>query len=196
MHRSRLVSTLVAVLTVVLIGATATACGDGGAQAATDHNAADVSFVSEMIPHHQQAVEMVDLTEGRDLDPEFLALARQIRDAQEPEIVEMQRWLDRWSAPAAGDDSADAESDADGMSMGGDMDGMMSSEQLTKLAGARDGSFRRLWLQSMIEHHQGALGMARGEVSGGKSPEAVALAGEIQDTQAAEIRQMQDLLAR
>lgn len=189
MRRSPLVTALAALIVAVLLAATATACGnDGGAQAAADHNEADVSFVREMIPHHQQAVEMVDMTEARDLDPEFVALAQQVRAAQEPEITRMQGWLERWSA--AGSKNADA------MNMGGDVGGMMSGEQMAKLADAKDGSFRRLWLQSMIEHHQGALAMAASELSEGKSPEAVALAQSIRDTQSAEISRMQALLAR
>jgi len=37
-------------------------------------NAADVSFATNMIPHHAQALQMVDLTIGRTLDPDIAAL--------------------------------------------------------------------------------------------------------------------------
>ena len=81
-------------------------CGDdspGGdndtGNARTDHNDADVAFASDMIQHHAQALAMVDLTVGRDLDPEVEALAEAIRAAQGPEIETMTDWLTEWDEP-------------------------------------------------------------------------------------------------
>lgn len=197
MRRSRFVSALAALTLAVLIAVSVTACGnDGSAQATADHNQADVSFVREMIPHHQQSLAMVAMTTDRDLDPEVVALAQGIRATQRPQITEMQTWLRRWSSPGSGSGGTGGDAGGDDLSMGGDVGGMMSSEQLRRLDAAPDGSFRRLWLQSMIEHHQGALGMARSEVAAGKFPPAVALAQSIVDTQTAEIAQMRALLAR
>lgn len=205
MRRSRFVSALAALTLAVLTAVSVTACGnDGSAQATADHNQADVSFVREMIPHHQQSLAMVAMTTDRDLDPEVVALAQGIRATQRPQITEMQTWLRRWSSPGSGDGDGSTDggggtggdAGGDDLSMGGDVGGMMSSEQLRRLDAAPDGSFRRLWLQSMIEHHQGALGMARSEVAAGKFPPAVALAQSIVDTQTAEIAQMRALLAR
>ncbi len=49
------------------------------------HNAADVSFAQQMIPHHQQAVEMADLALERASSDEVRNLADQMRAAQAPE---------------------------------------------------------------------------------------------------------------
>lgn len=58
---------------------------------------ADKTFVTMMIPHHQQAVEMSDIMLAKDdLDPQVAALAEQTKDAQGPEIDRMLGWLDDW----------------------------------------------------------------------------------------------------
>ena len=55
--------------------------GSGGGQG---FNAQDVSFARDMIPHHEQAVEMSDLVPSRSQNPKVIALATQIKQAQAP----------------------------------------------------------------------------------------------------------------
>src|SRR5690242_18528443 len=58
------------------------------------HNDADVSFAQNMIPHHQQAIEMSDIIlQKQGVDPAVVSLAGEIKNAQAPEIELMQRWL-------------------------------------------------------------------------------------------------------
>ncbi|WP_242418631.1 DUF305 domain-containing protein, partial [Frankia sp. CpI1-P] len=81
-----------------------TACGNDGSNGSTstgaaDHNAADVTFAQNMIPHHRQAIDMADLAETRASHPEVKTLARQIRAAQAPEIATMVGWLNAWKQP-------------------------------------------------------------------------------------------------
>ncbi|MGN6575348.1 MAG: DUF305 domain-containing protein, partial [Nocardioides sp.] len=83
---------LAAVLTTAALTFTLAACGDDGEseqamaeQTATNgdvFNSADVEFATEMIPHHAQALVMVDMTRGRDLSPELQELTENIRAAQ------------------------------------------------------------------------------------------------------------------
>src|SRR5688572_7498836 len=87
--RTRALSALA--LTLALAGGV-TACGDDTNDTAgttelstTEHNDADVTFATDMIQHHAQALSMVDLTLDRPLDPGVQALAEDIRAAQGPE---------------------------------------------------------------------------------------------------------------
>ena len=48
------------------------------APASATHNEADVEFTSTMIGHHDQAVEMAELVEGRTDNAELIALASTI----------------------------------------------------------------------------------------------------------------------
>lgn len=53
-------------------------------------------FVRMMIPHHQSAIDMVDvLLAQKDVDPEVRKMAEAMRAAQAKEIVEMQKWLEK-----------------------------------------------------------------------------------------------------
>lgn len=54
-------------------------------------------FTQQMIPHHQQAIEMSDDILGKQgIDPRVVTLANQIKAAQGPEIQQMQGWLAQW----------------------------------------------------------------------------------------------------
>ncbi|MFC4787368.1 DUF305 domain-containing protein [Nocardioides sp. MAHUQ-72] len=208
-HR-RTIPTRAAAVALAAILATALAgCGndgaDGEAQPAATSTAAngdvyadaDVTFATQMIPHHAQAVQMVEMTRGRPLDPEVEELAAGIRDAQVPEVEQMSDWLTSWGeeVPATSLDHANADSHSmHGMGDADEMPGMMSAEEMDDLASASDSEFQDMWLEMMIDHHEGAIEMARAEQEDGRFPDAVRLAKSIESSQAAEIDTMQELL--
>ena len=67
---------------------------------AAAHNMADMHFAQMMIPHHQQAIEMSDIILAKQgIDPRVVDLAKQIKDAQGPEIETMQGWISQWGMP-------------------------------------------------------------------------------------------------
>lgn len=151
---------------------------------AADANEADVMFTSMMIEHHTQAIEMSDMILAKDgIDERVISLANQIKGAQQPEIDQMQGWLDEWGASM---------SDMEGMD---GMDGMMSEEDMQALDDATGVDAARLFLEQMIEHHEGAITMAQDEVLNGQNADAVDLAQMIVETQTAEITTMQEILA-
>src|SRR6202162_6297629 len=64
---------------------------------------ADVDFMSGMIGHHAQAIVMSRWAPTHGASPSVLTLASRIINAQQDEIVTMQRWLrDRGKAGAEG----------------------------------------------------------------------------------------------
>ena len=157
-------------------------------QSADAFNTADQMFVTMMIPHHQQAIEMADQILAKDgIDERVVALAEQIKAAQDPEIQTMRGWLEEWGVPY--DDSM---SSMDGMDHGG---GMMSEDDMAALDAATGAEATRLFLEGMIAHHQGAVTMAEMVLDNGQNPDVAALAQQIIDGQTAEIATMQDILA-
>jgi uncharacterized protein (DUF305 family) len=171
-----------------------TACADAESASnppnttASEHNAADVSFLQQMIPHHQQAIDMAGLVEGRTTTAAVVDLAGKIEKAQDPEIEQMTAWLKEW-----GEDTS-AGHEMPGMDH--EMPGMMSDEQMAQLEQASGAAFDQLWLTLMIAHHQGAIDMAKTELSDGADGDVKALAKRIVTAQEAEIRQMRDLTAQ
>ena len=165
-----------------------TAEADGATGAAATSGDADVEFAQGMIAHHEQAIEMAEMALDPSVGarPEVDDLAARIRAAQDPEIDQMTAWLDDWGASIVMDTS-------DGHDMSS-MAGMMSVEQMDALAQATGAEFDRLWLEMMIEHHEGAIVMAEEAAADGTNADVLALAAEIIATQQAEIDEMRALL--
>ncbi|GAB4082050.1 DUF305 domain-containing protein [Modestobacter muralis] len=164
---------------------------DSGASAseAADFNEADVAFAQGMIVHHQGALEMAQLAEGRAEEPRVLDLAGRIEAAQDPEIETMTGWLEDWGQPIAAEESGDM----GGMDMG-DEDMDMGGMDMSGLEAASGAEFDRMWLEMMTEHHRGAVDMAESEIADGQNPDAIALAEQIVESQSAEIEEMETLL--
>lgn len=189
---------LLLVLLSLLLGLLAACGGNGSSSVSNDgttrHNDSDVSFATEMIPHHAQAIEMAKLAVTKATSKDVVDLANQIQDAQQPEIDTMTAWLESWSesAPDAG---MPAMPGMDHGSMDhGSRSGMMTGQEMQQLASAEGRDFDRLWLQLMIEHHQGAVQMAKTEQRDGENADAKALAQDIIAGQEAEITTMKRLL--
>jgi uncharacterized protein (DUF305 family) len=149
-------------------------------------NADDVAFATNMIPHHQQAVDLSALVPDRSTNPELLELATRISAAQQPEIETMKVFLVQWK------ENPDTGSGHGGH--GSAMAGMVDEATMTKLQSLSGAEFDTLWLETMISHHQGAIEMAKAEIANGENVDAKRLAQTIIDTQQAEIGQMKQML--
>lgn len=163
-----------------------------GTPAAGPHNTADVAFATDMISHHAQAVEMADMALKQASSAEVKTLATQIKGAQDPEIQTMSGWLAGWGEPIPS--SSMSMGDMGGMdhSMGSGT-GMMSDADMKSLAAASGAAFDQMWVSMMIEHHTGAIDMAKTELSDGQNTDAKTLAQSIIDGQTAEIATMKQL---
>ncbi|MFD9475947.1 DUF305 domain-containing protein [Streptomyces nojiriensis] len=152
-----------------------------------DHNAADTVFAQGMIPHHRQAVEMAGLAAARAESAEVKKLAEEVRKAQDPEIETLSGWLTSWGekVPAAGGDHG-----------GHDMSGMMAAEEMQQLTASSGKAFDTAFLRMMVEHHEGAVAMAKTEQTDGAYRPAKDMATAIITSQSAEIARMNTLLGK
>jgi uncharacterized protein (DUF305 family) len=172
--------------------------GSGGGAttkgSAQDHNAADVTFAKQMIPHHAQALQMADLALKKTTTLEVGKFAEQIQAAQVPEIETMTGWLQSWKeeVPKTSRDHGSAHGGGGEQATG---PGMMSHEEMLLLEAAPRGpAFDRRWLEMMVRHHEGAIAMARTQQSNGQFGPAKELAAKIQADQTREIAAMRRLL--
>jgi putative CocE/NonD family hydrolase len=155
----------------------------------------DVKFMQDMIAHHAQAVQMVALLEKRTLRAEMKLIGARIAITQAAEIRMMKDWLTR-RGQSIPDDEADAHhvSSMAGMDA---MPGMLTSEQMTQLAAAAGPAFDRLFLNGMIQHHNGALLMVQQLLThpgAGEDSDLHKFGIDLQADQSAEIQRMQGLL--
>jgi uncharacterized protein (DUF305 family) len=156
--------------------------GESSASAA-DVAMSDQMFVTMMIPHHEQAIEMADILLAKEgVDPRVVAIAERIKAAQGPEIELMEGWLEDWGVGAG----------SGGMDHG---DGMMSEADMSALREADGATAGRLFLEQMVVHHQGAVEMAEAALDAAEDPEVKALAEQVVEDQKAEIAEMQELAA-
>lgn len=158
----------------------------GTTQPATrsDFNDADVTFLTMMYPHHAQAVEMAELVPSRSQNQQVITLAAAIQQAQAPEMEQFAALLHDFGKPAPS------------AAMDHPMDGVMTQQQMDALRAATGADFDRMWLEMMIEHHQGAIDMADTEIADGTNADTEKLAQSIRTTQQAEIEQMRGMLAQ
>lgn len=163
--------------------------------ARNQYTQADVRFMTAMIHHHAQAVEISQLVPERTSDPTIRTLAARIINAQADEIATMQQWLADRDEPVP---HLDGPHVAHMSPATHDMPGMLSDQQLDNLADARGLAFDRLFLTLMIEHHLGAVQMVSELVAtdGAVQDEQVfRFASDVQVDQITEIARMERMLA-
>jgi uncharacterized protein (DUF305 family) len=120
----------------------------------TRFSPADVTFMQDMIVHHQQAVDMAALVEGRSNNPDVTAIAGRIDASQADEIHFMRDWLTERGQPTAMQHHAGMDHAAHHAKMG-----MATPAQMAELATLEGTDFDRLFLQLMVRHHEGAIDM-------------------------------------
>ena len=161
------------------------------------YTAADIHFMSAMIGHHAQAIEMSQLAPTNGANAEVRRLAERIINSQRDEIAIMQQWLrDRGQrVPAA--KGGPMRMMMNGVEHDMLMPGMLSDAQMGQLRGARAREFDRLFLTLMIQHHRGAVSMVKVlfETYGAGQDEAVfKFASDVNVDQATEIDRMERIL--
>ena len=156
---------------------------------------ADIAFMSGMIHHHAQAIEMVNLIAARTKSAQMKSLGERINTSQRDEIGMMQTWL-RQHGQEAPDPLPHL-----GMDMGEHdahmMPGMLTKEQMKALAAAKGTAFDRLWIEGMIQHHTGALTMVRELFASSGAAQNTAIfrfASDVDADQRAEITRMRAML--
>lgn len=168
---------------------------DAIATPSQSHNAADVTFLNDMIVHHAQAIVMSDIVEGRLSDDEVTRIASRIHDEQDPEMQGMAQTLESWGE----DVPPQAENPTFGMRDHGShssMPGMATQEQLDELGEAEGTDLDVLYLDLMIAHHQGALEMCSVVSREGSDERTEELSDDIVVSQQKQIDQMSEMRDR
>ena len=153
------------------------------------HTPGDVTFMQGMIGHHAQAIEMVELLKTRTNSDDMRKLAERIAVSQTDEMKMMREWLEARGAELPGDHAHHAP--------GARMPGMLTPEEMAKLAAAKGPEFDELFLEYMIRHHEGAIIMVRelfATPGAGQESEIYTFASDVVADQRMEIARMAAML--
>ena len=157
------------------------ACNQGGgdqeqgtAPAEGAPSDADVTFTQNMIPHHQQAIEMAKLVDTHTDRPELRQLADSIVSSQRQEITQMEGWLRSRGKPATPSEGHGGHGDTE-------MPGMMSEADMGRLMESTGTEFDLAFVDDG-RPPPGAIDMANTALDG-SLPEVTRLAQQIIDTQ-------------
>lgn len=181
---------------------------------------ADIAFMTGMIHHHAQAIEMSRWAPTHGASAAVQRLAARIINAQRDEIGTMQRWLRvrNQPVPDPGKDSTGMNMTMHGMAgmhemqgMHGTsgahdangehemlMPGMLTAAQMNELDAARGREFDRLFLTFMIQHHSGAVSMVKdlfGSYGAAQDELVFKFANDVNVDQTTEIARMRKMLA-
>jgi len=157
----------------------------------TSYSPADARFMSDMIPHHHQALQMAELVADRTNNPELLDAAGRINASQGDEIEFMQGWLRDRGEPVSDPTAHDA------MHTHHSMAGMATPKQMAELAASEGIAFDRLFLTLMIRHHEGAVTMVEDlleQPGSAYDPILFEFTNDVTNDQTAEIERMNAML--
>ena len=174
---------------------------------------ADIHFMTAMIGHHAQAIQMARMAPTHGASSSVQTLAERIINSQRDEIATMQRWLrarlqpvpevseaGELAMPGAAHDSsmhATMHGTTHGTMHDVAMPGMLTPEQMKALDAARGAEFDRLFLVSMIQHHRGAVAMVKelfGSHGAAQDESVFKLASDVNVDQITEIARMERML--
>jgi uncharacterized protein (DUF305 family) len=153
-------------------------------------SAADVTFMQGMIHHHSQAIDMVELLYQRTASDDMRKLAKRIEVSQNDELGMMRRWLEARGQEVPGPH-------AHHMPGAPLMPGMLTPDEMAKLATVKGPEFDRLFLEGMIKHHSGALTMVAdlfATAGAAQGSEIFAFASDVDADQRMEIDRMSAML--
>ena len=194
------------VLVTLVIGVLVGRVTSPGTPTPTD-SSAEAGFARDMQVHHGQAVEMSLLVRDRSDDDAIRLLALDIATAQAQQQGQMFAWLVMWGLPqtSAAEEmewlsrpviDGSAGHDGHGSHTPGEpMPGVASFEQMQSLQGASGVEAERLYLELMIEHHNGGVDMAEAVLARSNNPVVTQLASGMVQLQQKELDYMTELLA-
>ena len=168
---------------------------DASEIADSSHTAADIQFMTLMIPHHDQALTMSKMAPDRTNNKEVLEIAGRIEKSQADEIAFMRQWLSERGASLTSTETHEHhEASHSGHNK---MHGMASENQLSELKNSEATKFDQMFLKLMIAHHDGAIKMVkdlRDQPGSAYDSSLNEFASDVSNDQTVEIERMNQML--
>lgn len=160
---------------VLLVGCQTTKMDDMNNEMMMHEVTSELTFIVDMIPHHQEAVDTAKIILSSSENEKLKDLCNRIIVAQEREISMMNQWLIEWYS--------DNTYETTYMNM---MPDLLSLQDVD-----RDNAF----LTGMIEHHEMAVDMAEQVLKLNPREEVANFANDVIEVQTSEINEMKGMLS-
>lgn len=169
---------------------------EGAPNAEAPFSKADAEFLTDMIWHHGQAIDMSVLAPERAESEQIKTFATRIDVVQGSEIKLMSDWLEEndYPVPVTAESGDGSGPRAPEHGHDADMPGMLSEAEMAEMEDASGAEFDRLYLEGMIKHHEGALAMCKDVAAAGSEERVLELANNIAADQMAEIDRLDQML--
>ncbi|MCP2670504.1 DUF305 domain-containing protein [Maricaulaceae bacterium EIL42A08] len=118
------------------------------------YSEADVAFVQNLLAYRAQVTELTGLVDGRTEAEGIIEIAERINEAQPEELTFLRDWLTERDEPLAAESLDDDDEEM--------MEGLSSPAQITTLSNASGTDFDTLFLELMIDQHDGLVDMVDG----------------------------------
>ena len=174
---------ILAILLVALVSAGCTSARVTEQTRSPTFNDTDVMFLQMLIAHHAPADEMLNLAKARATREDIRTLAAAVQVTQADETRAMTEWLRSWGEPLVSTAGADAHAAHGGALPQGDV-------EIKALKEASNGDFDRVFITIFSGYQQTAVTLARVEIKGGSSTNAVDLAQRVDKNRRAQIELM------
>lgn len=149
----------------------------------------DLHFIDMMIMHHQDGIELAQLAQTKTQNARVKVFAQKTEGMQAKDLQDLQSLRKNWYSGKPLMDTAMMNSMMQSMHPG-----MMSMDETRrKLRAAEGAAFDRMFLETMIKHHQMAVDMSQDAATTAEHPELRQLARKglaLQQTEIAEMKTM------
>ncbi|MFE0460829.1 DUF305 domain-containing protein [Kitasatospora sp. NPDC058965] len=189
-----------AAVVALCLGVPALVAGGGSSSAsvaaAPASDSPEAGFARDMATHHQQAIDLSFIVRDRTDNAEVRNLAFDVINTQANQRGMMMGWLDQWGLTQSSPAKPMAWMKMDYQAHDGSlMPGMATNAQIDQLKQLSGTQAEVFYLQLMVEHHKGGVGMAQGYVDLAKNAAEKRLAQSMVTAQSSEIQLMTDMLA-
>lgn len=140
----------------------------------------DADYIDNLVPHHQQAIDMADVEIAKGTRADVRDMAQQMKDMQQQEIAKMQGIRAR----VAGSERVQPMRDPHG------------EEDVASLQQATGPQVDTLFLENMVPHHAGAVSLSHRALENLSDPELRDMAEMTIVMQTREMNEMLDMLGR
>lgn len=141
-------------------------------------SSAEQTWALKMIPHHQGALDMSQALLKQSPNGPMHEMAQKTIAEQTKDIAELEKWVQ--SHPASGGQQVNPFAETE-------------QQMHQKMMAASGPDAYRTWALKMIEHHQGAVDMARRVLQDAKDPEVRRMAQKTIDMQSKDIEKLRSM---